>query len=144
MNAPALPIAAVELVPHRPPMLLVDSLLARDRDADTGAGIAHLPTGGIFVTGGAVLPEYFIEVAAQTMAAVSGYDALCDRKPAAGGYLVGIDRVLWLGRGEPGAEIRIEIAREMKVGPISLISFEIISASGGMLAEGTLRTWEGE
>jgi len=62
MNAPALPIAAVELVPHRPPMLLVDSLLARDRDADTGAGIAHLPTGGIFVTGGAVLPEYFIEV----------------------------------------------------------------------------------
>jgi predicted hotdog family 3-hydroxylacyl-ACP dehydratase len=123
-------------------MLLIDSLVARDRGADTGAARAMLPEAGIFLVNGAVVPEYFIEVAAQTMAAVSGYDAICDGTAAGGGYLVGVDRMTWLGRGRPGEELRIVIAREMKVGPISLIGFEV-DAAAGRIAEGVLRTWEG-
>ncbi len=140
---PDLPMAATKLVPHRSPMLLVDRLVARDRAADTGTVEASLPESGVFrVRDNMIMPEYFIEVAAQTMAAVSGYDALCDGVDHGGGYLVGVDEFRWKRHLGCGERITITVDRRMQVGPVSLIAFSISSAGDVTVAEGVLRTWE--
>jgi len=124
-------------------MLLVDRLSARDREDDTGSAEATLPVAGVFCqANGLIVPEYFIEVAAQAMAAVNGYDALCDGKGYGGGFLVGVDELSWHGLMKCGSGISVEMRRQMQVGPISLISFAISGADRVKVAEGCLRTWE--
>jgi len=143
MNVPELPIAAAELVPHRPPMLLIDRIVVRDREADTGAVVARLPEEGAFLSAdGRILPEYFVEVAAQSMAAVNGYDALCDGEAHGGGYLVGVDEFRWVAEMVGGGMVTIRVDRQMQVGPISLIAFEVSSPDHRLVAAGVLRTWE--
>ena len=137
-----LPCPAEKLVPHRPPMLFIDSLLERFGDRATASAI--VPDDGICVDPAqGVLPEFFIEVIAQTMAAVNGYDALCDGKKKHDGFLVGIDEFIFEGIPAAGGTIRIEIEKIFEFGAVKIIRGQVFEGDM-LLASGTLKVWENE
>ncbi len=139
---PELPCPANELVPQRPPMLLVDRLVARDRENNFSAAEALVPGDGIFIEQGGVLPEYFIELVAQAMAAVNGYDALVDGVESGRGFLVGIDDFIWQGTAAPGELLRIEMAKDFEFGPVTVMAGKVLNEAGMVLASGEIKAWE--
>ncbi|MDF1576884.1 MAG: hypothetical protein P1P81_00385 [Desulfobulbales bacterium] len=140
---PALPCAAVGLVPQRPPMLVIERLVKRDRLANFSLVEATAPTEGFFVgQDGAVLPEYFIELVAQAMAAVNSFDGLVDGEKPGRGLLVGIENFSWPGRGEAGQKLRVEIVKNFDFGPVSVMAGTVFNKRGELLAGGEIKAWE--
>ena len=141
--APNLPCPAVELVPQRPPMLLIDRLVGRDRDANFSVIEASAPAAGIFVEkGGGILPEYFIELVAQAMAAINGYDSLADGGKTGRGFLVGVEDFSWQGTAEPGELLRIELKKNFEFGPVTVMVGKVLNGAGEVLAGGEIKAWE--
>lgn len=139
----SLPFAAIKLVPQRPPMLLVDQLIARDREANSSMVAATVPGSGIFVEQGAgVLPEYFIELIAQAMAAVNGYDGLVDGAETGRGFLVGIEDFRWHGTAVPGERLRVEMVKKFEFGPVTVMAGMVLNGAGNVLAAGEIKAWE--
>lgn len=86
-----LPAQAEKLLPHRGQMLLIDSVLT----VEDGAGTAHadLSAESIAVASdGNLLPPFYIELLAQTYAAVCGYRLQSLGQPVPEGYLVGVQK----------------------------------------------------
>jgi len=140
---PALPCRAELLVAQRPPMLLAGELRRRERTSNFSEVGARVPESGIFVgPDGRTRPEFFIELAAQAMAAVDGYDAMVDGKPSRRGLLVGIDRFSWSGSARCGEELRVEVAKTFEFGPVTIMSGRVVDQRGELLAAGEIKAWE--
>lgn len=140
---PCLPCAADKLVPQRPPMLLIDQLVVRERRDNFSVVSAAVPQGGIFVEkGGRVLPEYFVELVAQAMAAVNGYDGLVDGEKTGRGFLVGIEDFHWLATAEPGEMLRVEMAKVFEFGPVTVMAGKVLNGADKLLASGEIKAWE--
>jgi 3-hydroxyacyl-[acyl-carrier-protein] dehydratase len=135
----SLPCPAEMLLPHRSPMLFIDSLVNRVGDKATAVvtvtanSICLDPERGI-------LPEFFIEIMAQTMAAANGYDALCENKAPRNGFLVGLDKYQLLEK-TAGAILRIEIAKTFEFGPVKIIEGQVF-CDDRVLAIGEVKVWE--
>ena len=125
-------------------MLLVDRLLRRDRGVVEYAEVeAFVPEDGVFVDpGGELLPEYFIELVAQAMAAVSGYDCRCDGLDSGRGFLVGIEDFSWQGGAARSETLKVEIEKTFEFGPVTVMSGRVINGSGEVLAAGQIKAWE--
>jgi len=143
ITVPALPCAAAVLVPQRPPMLVIDRLVARDRLANFSVVEAAAPVEGVFVDyDNTVLPEYFIELIAQAMAAVNGYDGLVDGEEAGRGFLVGIEKFSWRRIAAVGEKLRVEIVKDYEFGPVSVMTGKVLDDRGEILADGGIKAWE--
>ena len=138
-EAVKLPQSAERLLPHRPPMLLAGTLA--ERDGNRAVALATLPTTGLFITDGCVLPLYFIELIAQTAALGNCYDALASGMPPRKGMLVGIDSFSWPGKPRPGAPVRIETDKTFAFGAVKLVHGEVY-AGKDLLAMGDIKVWE--
>ncbi len=131
------------LVPQRPPMLVVDRLVERDRGDNFSVVEAEAPAGGIFnPTGNSVIPEYFMELLAQAMAAVNGFDSISDGKESGTGFLVGIDDFRWFGPPVSGGNFRVEIVKSFEFGQVTVVSGKIFDSSGDLIASGEIKAWE--
>jgi len=140
---PELPCRAEMLVAQRPPMLLAGELLRRDREGNFSEVGAQVPQGGIFIgRSGQARPEYFVELMAQAMAAVNGYDALCEGGAYRRDLLVGIDRFFWLEGAREGEEMRVEVAKIFEFGPVTVMKGQVFNGAGKLLAEGEIKAWE--
>lgn len=135
----ALPRAAAGLLPHRSPMRLIETLVARAGGRATV--LAELPTAGPGVSSGRLLPEYLIELIAQTAAAASGYDALRHGRPPGGGMLAGVDGFTFAGCAVPGRTVRIETEEKVAFGAVRLIHGEVFDGDQ-LLAAGDIKVWE--
>lgn len=138
-QVPLLPIKAVELVPHRLPMLFVDRLIMRR--GDEAAAIAVMPVEGICVDSAGTFPEFFIEVMAQTAAMANGYDALAANEKANDGMLVGIDSFTYYCSAEPGSEMSIKLLLAFEFGQFKIMNCTI-HYEEVLLAEGSIKVWE--
>ncbi len=134
-----LPMPAIALLPHRPPMLFVDSLL--ERYGDRAEGTALMPEKGICFDPAHTFPEFFIEVIAQTMAMANGYDALCDDKDVNDGMLVAIDSFVFQNTAPPGARLHIIIEKSFEFGAVKIIHGEVFHGNV-LLAQGDIKVWE--
>ncbi len=134
-----LPQPAASLLPHKPPMLLVDTLLQRNETQSEASAI--LPTTGIFIHSGRILPEYFIELIAQTAALGNCYDAVADSKKPRDGMLVGIDAFTWPGKPQPGTPVSIKTDICFAFGAIKSIHGQVM-AGDCLLATGDIKVWE--
>ncbi len=142
-GTPELPCPAELLVAQRPPMLLAGELRRRDRDGNFSMVTALVPAEGVFITKeGRVRPEYFIELIAQAMAAVNGYDALTDGGADRRDLLVGIDRFSWLEGAGVGEELQVEVVKTFEFGPVTVMKGQIFNREGELLAEGEIKAWE--
>ena len=86
--------------------------------------------------------EYFIELVAQSMAAVNGYDALIDGEETGRGFLVGIDAFSWQGTAEPGGLLKIELEKNFEFGPVTVMVGKVLNKAGKVLATGEIKAWE--
>lgn len=135
-----LPCPAEQLLPHRPPMLLIDKLL--QREIDRAEASAKLQQNTIFLSKDrCVLPEYFIEIVAQTMAAANGYDALIDNLPVSDGYLVGIETFSMHDAPLAGDEFRIVTIKDMEFGQMQVID-GVVSTDKTRIASVRLKLWK--
>ncbi len=136
---PELPLPAELLLPHRPAMLFVESLVRRWDDSSTAKAV--LPKSGICLSGGGLLPEFFIELVAQAVAMANGYDALCAGVPCSNGMLVGVDTFSFPGKAVAGSTVRIETEKTFEFGAVKIIHGEVWAA-GELLAAGDIKVWE--
>jgi hypothetical protein len=124
-------------------MLLAGELRQRDRPGNFSLVAARVPEEGIFITeAGRTRPEYFIELAAQAMAAVDGYDALADGGAFGRGLLVGVDNFRWSGSAGAGEELRVEVVKSYEFGPVTVMTGRVVDRCGKLLAEGEIKAWE--
>ncbi|WAS97877.1 ApeP family dehydratase [Nannocystis punicea] len=84
MTAAAFPPVA-ELVPQRPPMLLVDEVVAADDDGITCAAVVRADN--LFLAGGRLHASALLEYMAQTIAAFAGLRAREGGQPPALGLI---------------------------------------------------------
>ena len=135
-----LPCAAEKLLAHRPPMLLISRLL--ERQGERAVAEAIIPEDGLFVDPRkGLLPEYLIEIIAQTLAATSGYDALLANSPATDGFLVGVDNFSWqTPTAKPGIA-HIHIEKTFEFAGFTIVHGQVFQGTH-LLAEGDIKVWE--
>lgn len=133
------PIKAETLVPHRPPMLFVDCLL--ERSGDTAKGRATFPTSGICFSSDRLLPEFYIELIAQTCAMAKGYDCLKAGSALRSGMLVGLDSFKFQPIDYKVEKLIIEVDKKFEFGSITLIEGKVW-AGDSLLAQGEIKVWE--
>ena len=101
-----------ELVPHRPPMLLIDRLLADD--AELIRVEAVIKPDQLFLTEQGMPAWVGVELMAQTMAAWAGLRSVQSGKPVKLGFLLGTRRYDCTRSFFPvGARIEIEARQEL-------------------------------
>lgn len=130
---------AIDLLPHREPMLFVNALI--ERFADKAVGTAVLPASGICINNGTLLPEFFIEIIAQTTAMANGFDSQRSGRVINDGMLVGIDSFQINGCGEAGATLRVCTEKVFAFGAVKIIHGEVF-AGDELLASGDIKVWE--
>jgi 3-hydroxyacyl-[acyl-carrier-protein] dehydratase len=136
----SLPLPAQILVPHRPPMLIIHQLL--ERNEDTALAESMVPTEGIFLDPRAgLLPEYFIELIAQSIATINGFDARKENRPPFTGYLVGIDNFSWIDRALPGETLQIRLKKTFEFQAVTIMEGKVIGPNG-LVACGEIKVWE--
>jgi predicted hotdog family 3-hydroxylacyl-ACP dehydratase len=139
IDNPELPLPSEQLLPHRPSMLLVDSLVRRWDESSSAKAV--LPTSGICLSRGRLLPEFFIELVAQAVAMANGYDALCAGIARSNGMLVGVDTFSFPGKAVAGSTVRIETEKTFEFGAVKIIHGEVF-AGDELLAAGDIKVWE--
>ncbi len=140
-----LPCDAGALIPHEPPMVLLNRLIRKadeDIDGDTSFLDAIVPDAGPFVDSGVVLPEYFVELMAQAVAAVDGYPPKKGKAPAKG-FLAGIDSFSWSGSARPGDLLKISLQKTFSFGS-AFIFTGTVTGPAGELGRGQLKIWKVE
>ncbi|MDJ0622543.1 MAG: hypothetical protein QNJ17_06240 [Desulfocapsaceae bacterium] len=128
LNPIQLPCPAGQFVPHEPPMLLIDKLLSRDGKMTTASAIIESdsiykdPQHGI-------LPEYFIEIIAQTMAAANGFDAYLNLAPVKNGFITEVSSFSLCENKVNYLEFVITVEEVMALGSMKLMKGEVFAAS---------------
>lgn len=140
--APAgpLPWPAISLLPHRPPLLLVDTLIRRQESRSEAEAV--LPQAGLFVIKGVVQGEYFIELVAQTAGLGNCYDRAISGSPPQGGMIVGVDGFSWPGIHLVPGKVHIHTEVIMVFGPMKVVRGEVWQGPT-LLAVGEVKVWEG-
>ncbi len=132
---------AASLMPHRPPMLLVDEVIERQGDEAKVSAVA--PTGGIFCCGDRVRPEFAVEVIAQAMAAVDGYDAIMAGDGERSGFLVGIEDFSWAMDILPGDRLLIVLQKMFEFSQVAIMKGSIVRDEV-VVACGIVKVWQGQ
>ncbi len=137
-----LPCPAEKIIFHRPPMLLIENLLEREGDQAT-ANTRILTDNICFDENRGILPEFFIEIMAQTMAAANGFDFILEDKPPKDGFIVGLDKFVLTKIPSRDDELLIKIDKIMEFGSMQIMRGEVF-ANDVLIATGELKVWEQE
>ncbi|MDY0190906.1 MAG: hypothetical protein RBR22_09255 [Desulfuromonas sp.] len=134
-----LPYNAIDLLPHRAPMILVDKLL--EFDAGDGVVTATIAADNIFVDADGCLEAVaLIEIVAQSYAAIKGYDDRLNHRPVQRGFLVG-GRSFKIKRCPlVGEQLRITITTMADLDEFSVVD-GVVNSADEIIAEGSLKLW---
>ena len=134
-----LPMPAEALIPHRPPMRLVESLLSY---GDAVGVVEALPVaGGVLIdTDGALDEVALVELMAQGYAVIKGYDDRLQGKEISKGYLVGVRKLRITGQAHAGERLLVRIRTVGSFEGFAVAEGEIERA-GEVLASGTIKLW---
>jgi len=130
-----------ELVPHRPPMLLIDRLIA---DAAEFVHVeATIKPGALFLAAQGMPAWVGIELMAQTVAAWAGLRSVRNKQPVKLGFLLGTRRYECTQSFFPiGARLEIE-ARQELVGENGLVVFACkLFLEGELVASAQLNAFQ--
>ncbi len=138
----SLPCPAEKLLVHRAPMLLIKELTARENNR--AEALASISDAGICTTSDqGILPEYYIEIMAQTVAAAFGYDALINNESPTEGYIVGIDKYSLINLPAKWDELHIHVQLEHDLGTVKVMAGEVFSDTE-KLVTAELKVWKKE
>nr|WP_320050710.1 hypothetical protein [uncultured Desulfuromonas sp.] len=135
----SLPMAAQKLLPHRPPMLLVDALVAFSPGC--GTVISEVRAEDLFVRDdGTLEPVAFIELIAQGYAAVKGYEDTLNDVAVREGFLVGGRQVKLLAKARVGDRLAIDIETSGHLEGFCVVD-GVVRREEEILAEGSIKLW---
>ncbi len=120
-------IPVSELLPHRPPVVLIDALLEA---SETGAVASKTFRAGDYgLSGQLVCEPALIESAAQTAAALFGYRSLANPGVTGFGVLAGVSSFVFSRRPAVNEPLRIEVETTRVMGPMYIVDAKILSGS---------------
>ena len=134
-----LPMHVKGLIPHEPPLRLIDRLLA----ANDQRGIAEAvirPESPLLNEDGGLDPAAMIELIAQAYAAMKGYEELISGRSSQKGFLVGIADFQLAGRAREGQRLRITVETVGSMGGFALAEGEVYQGDE-QIAAGTIKVW---
>ena len=127
-------VDAATLLPHRPPMRMIDRLL------EAGPGTACAETvfeaGRMGLAGGRVLEAALVECVAQTVAAQKAH--LAGGGPPSPGMLAGVAGFRVIRRPAAGERLTIRTREDRQLGSLTLVT-GCVFAGGERVAEGQLK-----
>lgn len=113
-----------DLIPQKPPFVMVDKLL-NFNEAVTTTGLS-IRTENIFVENGILKEPGLVENIAQTAAVRAGYISKTQNKPVQVGYIGAVSNLQIFALPKTGDELITEIAIENQIFDVTLISGKII------------------
>jgi predicted hotdog family 3-hydroxylacyl-ACP dehydratase len=122
----------LSLIPQRPPMVMVDSLIFADEKSSTT--VFEIPEGNIFVEFGRLTEPGLLENMAQTAAAGIGYICKVGNRQVPLGYIGAVQNLEIFGLPKTGDEIETEILVENQIFDVSLVSGRV-RLEGKILAQ---------
>jgi predicted hotdog family 3-hydroxylacyl-ACP dehydratase len=125
-----------ELIPHRPPMVMIDALAACDRESVSCVKVFR--EGDYGVEGSEVSETLLIEGLAQTIAALNGVAARVQNRPPARGMLVGVTGFEILSAAKPGRELEFSARITTQLGQFTFAD-GIVKDAGNVIAKGSLK-----
>jgi predicted hotdog family 3-hydroxylacyl-ACP dehydratase len=126
----------IAFMPHRPPMLMIDALVAHSEDACTCTKTFR--EGDPLVEDGSVSALVVIELFAQTAAAHFGYAGFVAGGAMTSGALLGTRKIeMRIGTLPIGAPITIEAKRTMAMPPMAQFECEA-RMDGRVIATGSI------
>ena len=132
-------MAAGQLVPHRPPFLLVDKLLYFS--GQTGVVESVISPDNFFLAqDGRFQDIAMVEILAQSAAAVKGYSDLQQGKEISKGFLVDIREFIFKKKCYKGDTIHSRIDITKSFGGFSIIN-GVLTCSGEECAAGSMKLW---
>ncbi|AMV72122.1 hypothetical protein DBW_1765 [Desulfuromonas sp. DDH964] len=134
-----LPQPAREFLPHRPPMQLVDRLLAVDGEEGL-LEVVLAPDNPLLGKDGKLDDVALIELIAQGFAAIQGYADYCAGRPPGRGFLVGIRRAELLAPARLGDRLLVRVRTLARLDTFSMIEGEV-RCGDSLLATAALKLW---
>ncbi len=137
-----LPVDAAQLVPHKPPMLLIDRLLEVKERASLSEMTVREDM--VFVGEDGKLDDAaYAEVLSQAIAAQEGFRKLGSRDPQQEGFLLGIKNLEILGSARIGDTLRISVFKAAKFGDFGIIRGEVRNGDA-RIARGEVKVWQSD
>lgn len=139
--APVRPLETnpLELIPQRPPMVLVDRFEGIDAEGVSTTGYTVEPA-GLFVAGGRMSECGIIEHMAQSAAARIGWCCRAEGRPVPVGFIGAVSRLELHDLPRTGVHLRTRLRIVQEIGPLSLAEVRT-EADGRPLAEGNLKIY---
>lgn len=129
----------LELIPQRPPMVLVDRFEGIDAEGVSTTGYTVEPA-GLFVAGGRMSECGIIEHMAQSAAARIGWCCRAEGRPVPVGFIGAVSRLELHDLPRTGAHLRTRLRIVQEIGPLSLAEVRT-EADGRPLTEGNLKIY---
>ena len=129
----------LELIPQRPPLVLVDRFEGIDAEGVSTTGYTVEPA-GLFVAGGRMSECGIIEHMAQSAAARIGWCCRAEGRPVPVGFIGAVSRLELHDLPRTGAHLRTRLRIVQEIGPLSLAEVRT-EADGRPLAEGNLKIY---
>ncbi len=137
-----LPVDAAQVVPHKPPMLLIDRLLELKERASVSEMTVRQDM--VFVDETGRLDDAcYPEIISQAIAAQEGFRKLGSRNPLHEGLLLGVKKLEILGVARVGDTLRISVYKAAKYGDFGIISGEVFKGDE-LIARGEVKVWQND
>lgn len=135
----SLPMPAESLIPHRPPMRLVDELVIWG--VEGGEVTARATADSPFAAAdGRLEAVALVELLAQAYATLHGYEDRCQGRPPKMGFLVGSRSVRIEQEARVGDELRVTIRTVAELEGFALAEGEV-RRGADLIAAGSLKLW---
>lgn len=137
-----LPLEAGRLVPHKPPMLLLDRLLEMKERSSLSEMTVKADM--IFVGDDGTLDHAsYPEIIGQAIAAQEGFRKLGCREAQPEGFLLGVKNLEITGSARVGDTLRIFVRKVAKYGDFGIVRGEIRKGDV-VIASGEIKVWQGD
>lgn len=135
----SLPLEAQELIPHRPPMRLVERLL--EVDGKNGIVEAQIGPAALLIDADGMLEDLaLVEIMAQSYATLKGYIDRRDQLPLRQGFLVGIKRIVRHASVQADDLLQVHIRSIAELDDFAVAEAEI-RRGDEVIAEGDVKVW---
>jgi radical SAM protein with 4Fe4S-binding SPASM domain len=134
-----LPLKASRLVPHKPPMLIVDEL-TKVGERESVSELEISKDSILIEEGDKICDVFYLEMIAQSVAAFNGFKNMGNGGASIEGYLLGIKNLEILGDASTGDKLRVCTYEVAKFDEFGIIKGEIFKGKE-MLARGEIKVW---
>ncbi len=137
-----LPVDAALLVPHKPPLLLIDRLLEVKERMSLSEMTVRKDM--VFVGEDGTLDDAsYAEIISQALAAMEGFRKLGLNGPRQEGFLLGIKNLEVAGSARVGDTLRISVFKVAKYGDFGIVRGEVRNGDT-LIAHGEIKAWQGD